>query len=87
MEIFSEFDKIINGSLILDMHYWASNAENAICDFCFTCWGFPNPLRSHFVWLRVFSKRSKALLSGIPSPYVGVIGKSRKLKKPGAGHR
>jgi hypothetical protein len=29
MEIFSEFEKIINGSLSLDMHYLASNAKTS----------------------------------------------------------
>ena len=39
MEIFSEFDKIINGSLLLDMHYWASSVRMDL----FARSGFPSP--------------------------------------------
>lgn len=39
MEIFSEFEKIINGSLNLDMHYLASSVRmDAFCSL-----GIPKP--------------------------------------------
>ena len=49
---FYDFKDILDAKTI-----WASNAKTSIRSFGAACWGFPNPLRSHFVWLRVSSKR------------------------------
>ena len=57
-------------------HYRASNAENAIFVSA-ACWEDSQTLSDHtFVWLRVSAKRLDCLRHT-----------SRKIKKPGAGHR
>ena len=80
MEIFSEFDKIINGSLLLDMHYWASSVRMDL----FARWGFPSPFDHRDAMATRSFGSSMGIWYNLPYNYIkkgGVpMADSRKLK-------